>query len=108
MRTISREELNERLANDNLTLVEVLAPKYYRKFHLPGAVNVPLDEDFDQRIQQVAPDKGAPVVVYCLDTDCDASPKAAKRLEELGYQDVFDYAAGKMDWKEGGLPVDEG
>jgi len=106
MRTITRQQLNERLANDDLTLVEVLERKYYRKFHLPGAINVPLGEDFDRRIQEAVPDKNRPVVVYCSDIECEASPKAARRMEDLGYQQVFDYEAGKMDWKEAGLPVE--
>ena len=106
MQSISREELNARLAGDALTVVEVLDPKYYRKFHLPGAINVPLGDDFDERIQQAVPDKNAAVVVYCMDTDCDASPKAAQRMEALGYRQVFDYEAGKVDWQEARLPTE--
>jgi rhodanese-related sulfurtransferase len=95
------------MANDGLALVEVLDSKFYRKFHLPGAINVPLDEDFDERIQQSVPDKNRTVVVYCLDAECEASPKAARRMDELGYQQVFDYEAGKVDWQEAGLPVEK-
>lgn len=106
MQTITRDELNARLHQGELTLVEVLDEKYYRKFHLPGAINVPLGEEFDRAIQQAVPDKETPVVVYCMDSDCHASPQAAERMEALGFQQVFDYAAGKMDWKEAGLPVE--
>ncbi len=106
MKSINREALNERLANDGLTLVEVLAPEDYRKFHLPGALNVPLDEEFDERIQEAVPDKDQPVVVYCYDSECQASPKAAQRMEELGYRQVFDYEAGKVDWQEAGMPTE--
>jgi len=106
MRTITREQLNERLANDNLTLVEVLDPEYYGKYHLPGAINVPLDGDFDQQIRKAVPDKNRTVVVYCMDAGCQASPKAGRRMDELGYRHVFDYEAGKRDWREAGLPVE--
>ncbi len=107
METISRDELNEHLGNDfGMTLVEVLDPEYYKKFHLPGAINVPLGDSFDEGIQTAVPDKQKPVVVYCMDHDCQASPKAAQRMEQLGYQRVFDYEAGKIDWKEAGLPVE--
>jgi len=106
MQTIQREELNERMANEQLPVVDVLARKYFRKFHLPGAVNVPFDEQFDERIEREVPEKDAPVVVYCADEECQASRKAARRMEELGYRQVFDYEAGKMDWKEAGLPVE--
>lgn len=106
MQTISRQEVNERLANDGTPLVEVLAPEYYRKFHLPGAVNVPLGEHFDEQIQKAVPDKDQPVIVYCHDAECQASPTAARRMEELGYRQVLDYEAGKVDWQAAGLPVE--
>jgi len=31
------------------------------------------------------------------------SPRAASRLESLGFRDVYDYAAGKADWFNAGL-----
>jgi hypothetical protein len=33
------------------------------------------------------------------------SPRAAWRLERLGYQPVYDYAAGKVAWMAAGLPT---
>ena len=34
------------------------------------------------------------------------SPRAACRLESLGFTKVYDYVAGKADWLAGGLPVE--
>jgi predicted transcriptional regulator len=34
------------------------------------------------------------------------SPRAASRLETLGFTRVYDYAAGKADWGSYGLPLD--
>ena len=34
------------------------------------------------------------------------SPRAAWRLESLGFTKVYDYVAGKSDWIAGGLPVE--
>src|SRR6266446_8102210 len=34
------------------------------------------------------------------------SPRAASRLETLGFLRVYDYAAGKADWGSYGLPLD--
>lgn len=33
------------------------------------------------------------------------SPRAAWRLERLGYGPVYDYVAGKVDWMAAGLPT---
>jgi Mg/Co/Ni transporter MgtE len=34
------------------------------------------------------------------------SPRAAWRLESLGFEKVFDYTAGKQDWLAFGLPIE--
>jgi len=34
------------------------------------------------------------------------SPRAAWRLESLGFTEVYDYVGGKADWIAGGLPVE--
>jgi Mg/Co/Ni transporter MgtE len=34
------------------------------------------------------------------------SPRAAARLESLGFEHVYDYVAGKDDWGSFGLPLD--
>ncbi len=110
MQTIDRAELS-RWMNEGreFALVEVLAPEAFRAFHLPGAINVPVHQKgFGAAIERAVPAKDRPVVVYCQDKDCHASPEAAERMEQSGYRQVYDYEAGKADWKEAGLPVQEG
>lgn len=107
MKTISREQVKEKInSNDNVVVIETLDPKYYNKFHLPDAINIPLDDRFDEQVKQKVPDRKTPVIVYCMDKECDASPKAAKRLDELGYENVYDYEEGKVDWKEAGEKIE--
>lgn len=107
MKIMTRDEVQQRMDSEsNLALVEVLSRQQYEIFHLPGAINVPLDESFDANIQKAVPDKERPVIVYCANTSCDASPQAAKRMEKLGYTNVSDYEAGKEDWKEADLPIE--
>lgn len=107
MQTINRQEMKDKMdRNEFQAVVEVLGPDAYENFHLPGAVNVPFDDDFADRIQSVVPDKSQPVAVYCMDEQCEASPKAARKMDELGYQQVYDYEAGKMDWKKAGMPIE--
>jgi rhodanese-related sulfurtransferase len=96
----------------DLMIIDVLPPNAYQDYHLPQAINVPWGGDFgqqrrfEQKIGRVLPKKKAPVIVYCMDLKCGASPAAARRLGELGFERVFDYAAGKADWKDAGLPIE--
>jgi hypothetical protein len=34
------------------------------------------------------------------------SPRAASRLESVGFEQVYDYVAGKADWGSAGLPLE--
>ena len=104
MKTLSRDEVRQK--SDEATVVEVLSEDEFSNFHLPGAINVPLGQNFEQRIQAAVPNKAQPVIVYCMDTECNASEQAAEKLDQLGYQQVYDYEAGKLDWKQAGLPVE--
>jgi rhodanese-related sulfurtransferase len=82
-------------------LVDVLPAENYAQEHLPGAVNLPLAQ-IAAAGEQLAPSR--PTVVYCFDYQCDLSPRAAHRLEVLGFTEVYDYVAGKAAWLAEGLP----
>lgn len=85
-------------------LVEVLPAQEYRELHLPGAINLPLKQLDRTSARQL--DRDRDVVVYCWDALCDLSPRAAARLDTLGFARVHDYAAGKADWLAHGLPAE--
>lgn len=107
MQTIDRESLRRKMRTaEDLMVIEVLPEESFKEFHIPGAINVPVNsDDFAERIQAAA-NKDDEVVVYCQNTDCDASPRAAEKMEKLGFTRVFDYEAGKEDWRDAGLPVE--
>lgn len=84
-------------------LVEVLGRKEFDEFHLPGAVNIPL-KHLAERAGELDPRR--PVVTYCWDSRCDLSARAAHRLEALGFAEVYDYVASKVDWTANGLPIE--
>ncbi len=108
IRTISREELEGKLdRGEDVVLVETLGPAYYEDAHLPGAVNIPHTQ-VDGLAPRLLPDRSAQVVVYCSNRACQNSPQAAKRLDALGYENVYDYEEGKQDWIGAGLPTESG
>jgi rhodanese-related sulfurtransferase len=91
----------EKLIAAGAQLVEVLPRSEYEEQHLPGAVSIPLKE---LRARSGELDADRPVVVYCYDTQCDMSPRAAAQLDHLGFGEVYDFVAGKMAWLGMGLP----
>ncbi len=103
---ITRDELRERLAGARPpALFEVLPLGYWRKHHLPGALNAP-PGDAPRIIAERVPDPHAPIVVYCWDEACPHAGRAARALAARGYTDVRAYHAGKADWIAAGLPME--
>jgi rhodanese-related sulfurtransferase/CBS domain-containing protein len=100
---IDREDV-ERLVAKGAQLLEVLGADEYREAHLPGAINIPLDELTRESANRL--DRDRAVITYCYDTQCDMSPRAAWRLETLGFGPIYHYAPGKADWMGAGLPIE--
>lgn len=107
-RRIYRDDIHAHLrAGSAMTLVEALPEKYYRDGHLPGAIQMNHDEVREKAADRL-PDKDAFIVVYCASTPCQNSRIAAQTLAAMGYARVAEYAEGKQDWVDAGLPVETG
>jgi len=104
MTPITRDELETRLTDPRLVLLEALPETYFRDGHLPGARWFPHDRA-RELAAEAAPRKDDLVVVYCASATCRNSHMAAKVLADLGYSDVRVYAGGKADWADAGLPL---
>src|SRR5437879_4786583 len=106
--TTTRDELSSLLASARPPLLlEALPTKYFEDSHLPGARSMPHDA-VAELAPALAPDKTAPIVVYCANAACRNSHIAAARLKQLGYTDVRVYAEGKQDGRGAGLLVEWG
>ncbi len=105
--TIDREELEQLIARGEAVVLEALPAAHFDQAHLPGALNLPLDE-LDDLAPRLVPDKGQAIVTYCSNTACSNSEIAAQRLRSLGYRNVRTFPGGKQDWMESGLPVEAG
>ena len=105
MKSITRDELRDSLImNEKMFIVEALGEKYWKDGHIPGALQIDVNEVKD-KAHALLPDKEIKTVVYCANAECQNSSKVALALEGLGYENVREYVDGKQDWVEHGLPV---
>jgi len=73
LRVITADTLKEQLESDTPpVLINVLPQSAHEARHISGSINVPVD-DIEQ-VEQLVPNKDAPIVVYCANADCTASP----------------------------------
>jgi rhodanese-related sulfurtransferase len=62
--TITRDELIRALRRRRIVLVDVLTPESFAAIHIPGAINLPVDE-INRRAPELLPDRRADIVAYC-------------------------------------------
>ncbi len=99
---VSATELQRRLENDQVILVDVRPKEEYEGGHIPGALSVPPDE-IDHRLAQLPHDQE--IVAYCRGEYCLFSLDAVTHLRANGYR-ARRLAIGLPDWRAEGLPVE--
>jgi molybdopterin/thiamine biosynthesis adenylyltransferase/rhodanese-related sulfurtransferase len=98
------EELRSRLDDgDQPELLDVRELDEVRNGILPGAKHLSRAH-FESRVEDLLPDKGAEVVIYCASGVRSAF--AARTLEELGYRNVVHLKGGFNRWKDLGFEID--
>lgn len=101
------EEIRER--ESDVPVINVLSEDSYADAHIPETSNLPSDDDdFVERVEELAGSRSEPVILYCASSECDKSVKAAKKLEEAGFTNVYDYEEGTAGWKSAGREVATG
>ncbi len=102
MKTISREELKEKLdRKDNFKLVMTLGQTAFMMGHIAGSINI---SSLEQAQGLVFPEDE--IVVYCHDENCPASKSAYQMLVSHGFANVRRYAGGIREWQEAGYPLE--
>ncbi len=103
---ISRDELTEKIArHDHFRLVEVSPETDYHRAHLPGAINLPPNQVARLASKRLR-DRNAEIVLYSDGLESQPAEEAARELAERGYTNVREYAEGKQDWIDTGLPIE--
>lgn len=101
---LGREELLERLARGDITVVDVRPHAEFKSGHIPGARSIPLAE-LALRIGELPRD--LPVVVYCRGRYCAFAPEAVRALRGAGMT-ASRLEEGFPQWRKSGLPIETG
>ena len=100
---ISNAQLAAQIKDGHAPLVlDVRTSEEFEAGHIPGAVNIPIDQ-LPSRLGELRVAKTDEIVVHC-----ERGPRAAKAealLEQSGYTGVVDLAGHMNGWREAGLPV---
>ena len=101
---IDVEQYDKLRANTNNVLLDVRTKAEYEKGHIPGATNIDISSPrFDESIAKL--DTNKTYLVNCAVGM--RSARACKKLEGMGFKNLYDLAPGFDGWKKAGKPVDK-
>jgi rhodanese-related sulfurtransferase len=86
-----------------MIIIDARDPEDYRKAHIPGAVSL-LNAEVEEKAEELI-QRGLPVIVYSNDENCPASGLVSKKLDDMGYNPVYNYNPSYADWVKRGHPV---
>ena len=106
IRPINRDVLRKKLQESpgRVILMDVRDKNDYEVEHIKGAISVPIGELLNRAVQNWGRDNE--IIVYCGSFECPTSSKAAKLLDDAGFENVLDYEGGLRDWKTAGFLTD--
>ncbi|CAM8753313.1 ArsR/SmtB family transcription factor [Burkholderia pseudomallei] len=99
---VSQEELVTHLRDGMVTLIDVRPEHEFNLGHLPGALNIPVNE-LEAHLAQLPKDHE--IVAYCRGPYCVLSFEAVAWLRARGYR-VRRLVDGFPEWKAAGLEVE--
>lgn len=92
---IDVETLQNRLENEEITLLDVREVDEYEGGHIEGAVNAPLSSLNETDLPYP---KDEPIYVICRSGN--RSAQAAQLLKERGYTEIYDVSGGMIAWEQ--------
>jgi rhodanese-related sulfurtransferase/biotin operon repressor len=99
---VSRAELQRRMKQGLVTVLDVRPEDEFALGHLPGAHNIPLSH-LKRRLSKL--DRKTEIVAYCRGPYCVLSFEAVAQLRKLGFK-ARRLQDGLPEWKAAGLPVE--
>jgi rhodanese-related sulfurtransferase len=100
---VPAKEVLERARKSLVTVLDVRPPEEFAAGHLPGAINIPVQE-LEKRIRELP--KRREVIAYCRGPYCLMSFEAVEKLRKKGWR-ARRLENGLPEWRAAGLPVVE-
>ena len=94
--SVSVGEFAKVIADNQVQLIDTRTEAEFNEGHIPGAINIDVNEsDFEAKVGQKI-DKTRPVAIYCRGGR--RSKIAAERIVALGYDDITELNTGFLSW----------
>ena len=101
---ITQSELLGHIESDTLPVIlDVRTPEEYKQSHVPGAINIPV-QDLENRLEELTVPEGDFIAVYC--ERGVRADSAEDILYAAGFDSIFHLQGDMSEWRKQGLPTE--
>ena len=96
IKILAASDFNKAIEKNNVQLVDVRTAQEFNQGAIDSAINIDFfqQDKFTSEFEKL--DKGQPVYLYCRSGN--RSYQAAKKLEAMGFTEIYDLKGGYMKW----------
>jgi len=104
VKRVDVDEFDKLRANKENVVLDVRTEREFKAGHIPGAVNIDANAaDFDEKVAKL--DKNKTYLVHCAAGG--RSARACKKMEGVGFKELYDLAPGFNGWQKAGKAVEK-
>lgn len=101
---INLDQFQQLRGDDNVQVLDVRTPGEVAAGRIKGAVHINIhDENFEALVKEQL-DTSRPIAVYCQSGG--RSSRAARMLQDFGFNEVYNFIGGVGAWRSEGLPLE--
>ena len=96
------------LYDEGVVFIDVRNPRLYGRRHIPGAHHLDMKDGFTRETLAAVALKDQPIVIYSSGIKCRRAHKGAEFAVAWGYQKIYYFRGGMVDWRDVGFPMESG
>jgi len=104
------KDVDSFMKKGKVLIIDARPGLFYKLGHIPGAVSLPATSkelsDEARKILSGVPLKRT-IVVYCADKNCENAETVAKQIIQAGYENIFIFSGGWLEWEETGRGIEK-
>ena len=105
--TVSAKQLIQLIINNpSLVIIDSRYHQEYIKGHIEGSINILNTDMSKQRLEKITRSYETPIVFYCNGIRCLRSSQAASKARLWGFQHIYWYRQGWVDWVIKQYPIE--
>lgn len=104
--TLTAEKTIELILNDpSLVLIDSRKFEEFEKGHIESAINLPDTDMSAEMLARYAAGRDTPILFYCNGPRCLRSTNAITKAISWGYQQLYWFRGGWLEWQQKKLPI---